>query len=353
MKRITIFLFVSLFFVIYGNVVSAACNASFTSHEGWFNCQTLQPSSPCPTSYRTDRYVTVVCCDTGVGPYGCLGTDGVGRCDTFSNNVRNNCRCNIQPPTREINYTFCYNLLGCPSTEACPNGTWYGRFSACQLVNVPGNQCAESHVETTEYSTAALCDAACTPACTYRILPLPSKYICTQTVCDKYYCSGTNTISASCKRTSCTSRSPGYMVNGNPPVPQPPPSINDFYISNLPLRKFNDSSKHYYMLLRNQAQLYNLNVVWSTNYASSCTAGCSQGSCSPDWRGSVGTSGSRRVKNAAVAGEHIYTLTCTGAGGSKTATLRVLVKSFSWFEIIPRISMLPGREALASLVNFL
>ena len=132
------------------------------------------------------------------------------------------------------------------------------------------------------------------------------------------------------------------------PTPNPGPDpfapvINHFRINNLPLRtKWSDSS-NYYMILRAQAPVYYMSLEWSTNYTSSCMASCTAGSCSPDWQvtTTITTSGTKWLKNNAISGEHVYTLTCQGdeVDDEVTASLRLFVKDYSWFEIIPRLDL--------------
>ena len=260
----------------------------------------------------------------------------------------------------------------CRNRENCGNVTYnfYSYPCSCNPKRNVDNCVNWSSVTygSITYPTLAACNAACQGSQTVNAsctalpasgTPPTIKYRCDSATCQRFFCTGNaGPDSDGCWAPTCTTVQEYTPTSGSDPVPVPAPSIDSFEVTNIPFRVFSDQNKGYYLLLKNQASIYNLNIVWSTDYASSCTAGCSSGSCSNDWRGSVGTSGTKKVKNVAVAGEHIYTLTCSGAGGSKTATLRVIVKAFSWFEIIPRlnsglvsrISLLPAVENSVSTV---
>jgi hypothetical protein len=90
----------------------------------------------------------------------------------------------------------------------------------------------------------------------------------------------------------------------------------------------------YYLMLRAQASIYDLIIEWASDYSyeNGCVATCQSGECSPnDWNNqTLPSSGTIRVKNTTTHGNHVYALTCTGPNGSTTATLKLMLKNYSW-----------------------
>lgn len=78
-------------------------------------------------------------------------------------------------------------------------------------------------------------------------------------------------------------------------------------------------------------------LTWSTTNATSCTA-------SGDWSGTKGTSGS---ESDVINTTNHYTLTCTGPGGSGSASTTVTVGATSW-----KLSLNKGADGFVSVTNF-